>query len=113
MCRSESFVIHFSGIICSPFHFPLFKYNEDEKRWDSEHHPFTSPKKEDIALLADKLVEEQEKTGVPNHTPIVICKKTGTIFSGNFRVRSAKSKGIKKLKPIQFEWAFFVDIYHT
>jgi aspartyl-tRNA synthetase len=25
--------------------FPLFKYNEVEKRWDSEHHPFTAPKK--------------------------------------------------------------------
>ncbi|MFH1848471.1 MAG: aspartate--tRNA ligase [Candidatus Omnitrophota bacterium] len=24
--------------------FPLFKYNDEEKRWDMEHHPFTSPK---------------------------------------------------------------------
>jgi aspartyl-tRNA synthetase len=31
--------------------FPLFKYNNEEKRWDSEHHPFTSPNKEDMALL--------------------------------------------------------------
>lgn len=31
--------------------FPMFKYNEDEKRWESEHHPFTSLKEEDVALL--------------------------------------------------------------
>ncbi len=24
--------------------FPLVKFNEDEKRWEAEHHPFTSPK---------------------------------------------------------------------
>ena len=31
--------------------FPLFKFNEEEKRWDMEHHPFTSPVEEDIALI--------------------------------------------------------------
>ncbi|MBM3249558.1 MAG: aspartate--tRNA ligase [Candidatus Omnitrophica bacterium] len=31
--------------------FPLFKYNEEEKRWESEHHPFTSARKEDIGAL--------------------------------------------------------------
>jgi len=31
--------------------FPLFKYNEEEKRWDMEHHPFTSPVEEDIDLI--------------------------------------------------------------
>ncbi len=24
--------------------FPMFEYNEDEKRWDALHHPFTAPK---------------------------------------------------------------------
>ncbi len=31
--------------------FPLFQYNEEEKRWESEHHPFTSIDLEDIGLL--------------------------------------------------------------
>lgn len=31
--------------------FPLFQWNEDEKRWDSEHHPFTSPHPDDFHLL--------------------------------------------------------------
>ena len=28
--------------------FPLVEWNEDENRWDAKHHPFTSPKPEDI-----------------------------------------------------------------
>ncbi len=31
--------------------FPLVEWNEEEKRWDSVHHPFTSPKEEDLKFL--------------------------------------------------------------
>lgn len=31
--------------------FPLLEWNEDEKRWFAMHHPFTSPKPEDMKLL--------------------------------------------------------------
>ena len=31
--------------------FPMFEYNKEEKRWQALHHPFTSPRTEDIASL--------------------------------------------------------------
>lgn len=31
--------------------FPMFEYNPDEKRYESMHHPFTSPREEDLDLL--------------------------------------------------------------
>jgi len=32
--------------------FPLFEWNADQQRWDSLHHPFTSPREEDLPRLA-------------------------------------------------------------
>ena len=39
---------HFSWIT----DFPLLEYNEEEKRLQALHHPFTGPKEEDISLLS-------------------------------------------------------------
>ncbi len=34
--------------------FPMFEYSEEEQRYVAKHHPFTSPKGVDLALLADE-----------------------------------------------------------
>jgi aspartyl-tRNA synthetase len=34
--------------------FPMFKFNKEEGRWESEHHPFTSLKEEDLSYLETK-----------------------------------------------------------
>jgi len=36
--------IHFAWVL----DFPLFSWNEEEKRWDAEHHPFCNPVPEDV-----------------------------------------------------------------
>jgi len=34
--------------------FPLLEYNEEEQRYVARHHPFTSPRREDLALLKER-----------------------------------------------------------
>jgi aspartyl-tRNA synthetase len=31
--------------------FPMFEWNKDEQRWDAMHHPFTSPRRQDMERL--------------------------------------------------------------
>ncbi len=40
---------------CWVVDFPLFKYNKEEKRWESEHHPFTAPHPDDAGMLESEL----------------------------------------------------------
>ena len=37
--------------------FPLFDYNEDLKRYEALHHPFTSPHPEDLSFMEEKPLE--------------------------------------------------------
>ena len=43
--------------------FPLFEYDEEGNRWVARHHPFTSPKPEDISVMINNnpLIENAEK----------------------------------------------------
>ena len=43
--------------------FPLFEYDEEENRWVARHHPFTSPKPDDIEVMINNspVIENKEK----------------------------------------------------
>lgn len=41
--------------------FPMFEYHEEDKRYYACHHPFTSPRDEDIALLATDPLQVKAK----------------------------------------------------
>jgi len=45
------------------FDFPLFEYDEESNRWVARHHPFTSPKPDDIEVMINNnpAIENAEK----------------------------------------------------
>lgn len=63
--------------------FPLFKYNEEEKRWESEHHPFTSPRQEDLGLLE----KSPEKIKARSYDLVLNGMEIG---SGSIRIHNQK-----------------------
>ncbi|MGL4389144.1 MAG: aspartate--tRNA ligase [Brevinema sp.] len=63
--------------------FPLFERDEENNRWSSVHHPFTSPKEEDI----DKL--QSDTATVRANAYDVICNGT-ELGGGSIRIASSE-----------------------
>jgi aspartyl-tRNA synthetase len=63
--------------------FPLFRYDKEEKKWDMEHHPFTSPKPNRIEEL-DKPLEQVKS----NSYDLVL--NGNEIGSGSIRIHDRK-----------------------
>jgi aspartyl-tRNA synthetase len=81
--------------------FPLVEWNEDEKRWDAVHHPFTAPRDEDVPLLEtdpgrakakayDLVLNGQEAAGgsIRIHQPAVQERVFGLIGIGKEEARA-------------------------
>ncbi|NQT07054.1 MAG: aspartate--tRNA ligase [Candidatus Omnitrophica bacterium] len=63
--------------------FPLFKYNEEEKRWETEHHPFTSPKEENMEKF------DKDKASIKARAYDLVINGT-EIASGSIRIHDRK-----------------------
>ncbi|MGA2265339.1 MAG: aspartate--tRNA ligase [Phycisphaerae bacterium] len=66
---------------CWVLDFPLLEWSEEEKRWMAMHHPFTSPRPEDLAKL------ESDPGEVRARAYDVVCNGT-ELGSGSIRIHS-------------------------
>lgn len=71
--------------------FPLFEYNEEEKRWVSQHHPFTAPNIDDETVLfqdLDVLQKEGSSLGKVRARSYDLVLNGEEIASGSIRIHS-------------------------
>ncbi len=59
--------------------YPMFKWSETEERWVSSHHPFTSPREEDISLM------DSDPGRVRSRAYDLVCNGW-ELFSGSIRI---------------------------
>ncbi|MFQ6044480.1 MAG: aspartate--tRNA ligase [Candidatus Poribacteria bacterium] len=88
--------------------FPLFQWNEEEERFDSEHHPFTAPNYEDLNYLEEDpgKVRSQSYDLVINGNEIA----SGSIRNHKWDVQELIFEALK-LKPedIKSRFSYFLE----
>lgn len=75
--------------------FPLFEYDEDEKRYVACHHPFTAPKEGDL----EKMISEPENTLARAYDLVLNGNEVG---GGSIRIHSADVQR-KMFRALGFE----------
>ncbi|MFH0913005.1 MAG: aspartate--tRNA ligase [Candidatus Omnitrophota bacterium] len=90
--------------------FPLFKYNAEEKRWESEHHPFTAPHPDDLEML------EKSPDKVRSRSYDLVLNGT-EIGSGSIRIHNQQLQenifkiiGINKIEAHK-RFGFLLDAF--
>ena len=60
--------------------FPLFEWNDDSRRWDSTHHPFTAP-----AVGCEKMLDGEDLSAIPSRAYDLVCNGS-ELASGSIRI---------------------------
>jgi aspartyl-tRNA synthetase len=88
--------------------FPLFAYNKEEKRWESEHHPFTAPFEEDIKYLDTDLSKIRSRSYDLVVNGIEISSGSIRIHRPDLQEKIFKVIGISK-KEAEDRFGFLVE----
>lgn len=68
--------------------FPLLEWNEEEQRWFAMHHPFTSPKNEDMALFNSLSPGEDKDKVAPKANAYDIVINGVEVGGGSIRIHN-------------------------
>ncbi len=88
--------------------FPLFTWNEDEKRLESEHHPFTHPHRDDLHLLTQDPLKVRSASYDLVLNGYEIASGSQRIHNGDLQAKIFEILGLTQ-DEIKEKFGFFVE----
>ncbi len=79
--------------------FPLFAWNEDQKRWDAEHHRVHhAPRRPDTSSFSI----QRPRQGHSPEAYDLVCQRAGSLLSGSIRVHQKRAAGEKACEVLGY-----------